>query len=69
MLLTTHRQRNNQPHGNGEGASDISSLDGRLGCSYDHSGVGGALSAPTTHEGYGELKWFSPFPREIVQLP
>jgi len=35
-----------QPYGDGEGASDISSLDGRLGCSYDHSGVGGALPAP-----------------------
>ena len=27
----------------GQGASDISSLDGQLGCSYDHSG---ALPAP-----------------------
>ena len=48
----SHRQRDSRltdlllpTHGDGARTPDYSSLNGRLGCSYDHSGFRGALPA------------------------
>ena len=48
-----------QPHGDGTRASDYSSLDGRLGCGYDHSGFGRAIPAPTRAS--TSRSWFQTF--------
>ena len=59
----SHRQRDHkltdlllQPHGDSTGASYCSSLDNRLGCSYDHTGI--RIALPTPAKASTSRLWF-----------